>query len=51
MGTHFQLLKGQPNPEGNIVMTRFAPKNGYSVTTNSGGDGVFRPVATYLKQE
>lgn len=48
-GTHYQLLGGIiGGSNSNIVMTRFAPRNGASITSNSGTDGVFRPVVTYI---
>lgn len=51
MGTHYQLAGGDFGyQKSNIIMTRFAAKNGATVTTNAGGDGIFRPVATYIKK-
>lgn len=51
-GTHYQMLDGKlVNPGGNIVMTRFSPTDGPSVTSNAGKDGIFRPVASYTSHK
>lgn len=50
-GTHYQMNQGiLGNPTSNIVMTRFTPSNNGVSISNSGKDGVFRPVTTVINK-